>query len=651
MADENTTTDPQQLQVSWTRNGSRSTGALVIHVCGESLVVDDGNIVKQSFQERAVKTLFDEAESRGIDLSQFTTPKGEPLTKQSMKAFLREYAAERTADRFQSSAPPAPKRLRGGDVVRGGHFITEHVAGLTNPHLVLGDGDRPMVKWELVLSWANGVRQVVDFTSILDLPGDEKLYLHPEPLGGDPLTITSQWSEDHLGRWLDGQTPDVADVYRRLTDTIHRRVWFDDTRRNGAGTTVALFIMASYLAPLFPAMPYLHANGPSGSGKTELLSLIGDLAFRPIKSSNTTGAVLFRSLHASGGTFLVDEAERQKLSRRGERSNDLMDILLSGYKRGSPAMRCEGEAHEVTSYDVYGPKALASISQPPDPLPSRCIRIQMLRKPKSVKVSRSRPGELRALRDDLHGLILGYVFDIMDCAASATLPSGIANRDAELWRPLMVLAKWLEDCGVADVVERAESFAEGCIGETADQGVEETHEAILAALLERVEQGMGDCIPKELLADLVRDDPKTFDKWTPAGVAAVLRTYDIRTKFTGGRRTYRYVTANQLRAVMETYGIESSDTAHVTTQPIQAPQNGSDDAKKADSGVALWGDGCGAVTEPTHDGNAAGATKNAAGATKNADSVSVVSVVALQSANAGESFSSADSGDREVVEI
>ena len=231
MADENTTTDPQQLQVSWTRNGSRSTGALVIQVCGESLVVDDGNIVKQGFQERAVKTLFDEAESRGIDLSQFTTPKGEPLTKQSMRALLREYAAERTTDRFQSSAPPAPKRLRGGDVVRGGHFITEHVAGLTNPHLVLNDDGRPVVQWELVLTWASGLRQVVDFTSILDLPGDGKLYLHPEPLGGNPLTIESQWNEKHLKRWVDGETPDAAKVYRRLIDTIHRRIWFDDTRK------------------------------------------------------------------------------------------------------------------------------------------------------------------------------------------------------------------------------------------------------------------------------------------------------------------------------------------------------------------------------------------------------------------------------------
>ena len=68
--------------------------------------------------------------------------------------------------------------------------------------------------------------------------------------------------------------------------------------------------MLTYCYPAWDAVPYLFVGGPLGSGKSRLFEVLGRLVFRPLSSSNMTGAALFRTLHSQGGCLLLDEAER-----------------------------------------------------------------------------------------------------------------------------------------------------------------------------------------------------------------------------------------------------------------------------------------------------------------------------------------------------
>ena len=98
--------------------------------------------------------------------------------------------------------------------------------------------------------------------------------------------------------------------------------------------------MLTYCYQAWDAVPYLNIGGPLGSGKSRLFEILGRLVFRPLASSNMTAAALFRTLHAQGGTLLLDEAERLKQANCPDVA-DLLSMLLAGYKRGGQASRLE----------------------------------------------------------------------------------------------------------------------------------------------------------------------------------------------------------------------------------------------------------------------------------------------------------------------
>ncbi len=93
-----------------------------------------------------------------------------------------------------------------------------------------------------------------------------------------------------------------------------------------------------------------------------------------------TAASLFRTLHARGGSLLLDEAERLKQARDPD-VGEILSMLLAGYKRGGSAMRLEavGDSFRPVTFDVFGPKALACIAGLPPALASRAIPITMFR--------------------------------------------------------------------------------------------------------------------------------------------------------------------------------------------------------------------------------------------------------------------------------
>jgi len=110
--------------------------------------------------------------------------------------------------------------------------------------------------------------------------------------------------------------------------------------------------------------------------------------------------------------LLLDEAE--KLRDGTPDAGELRSILLSGYKRGSPAMRLEkvGDGFKRIAFDVFGPKAVAGIAALPEALASRCIRLTMFRagadSPKPRRRLDADPATWAALRDDLHALALEH---------------------------------------------------------------------------------------------------------------------------------------------------------------------------------------------------------------------------------------------------
>src|SRR5262249_8067223 len=148
----------------------------------------------------------------------------------------------------------------------------------------------------------------------------------------------------------------------------------------GTTATVALWVVLTYCYQAWPAVPYLFVGGPIGSGKSRLFEILIRLVFRALASSNLTGPALFRTLHDRGGTLVYDEAERLRQATDAGQQ-ELLSMLLAGYKRGGQATRLEpiGDSFRSVAFDVYGPKALACVAGLPPALASRCIPVTMFR--------------------------------------------------------------------------------------------------------------------------------------------------------------------------------------------------------------------------------------------------------------------------------
>lgn len=194
-----------------------------------------------------------------------------------------------------------------------------------------------------------------------------------------PPTFTqenqSRWPLEGLRKYLTGRTqpPDGNEVYKELMETYKKYVEYPEDIYY---QLVPLFIMGSYLFRIFTSTGYLHFNGTAASGKSQNLKLLKAFGFNTSWVSNISTAALFRTVAGSPGIVCIDEAE----GFDGDRGEELRRLLNAGYLAGEPVSRAEKTANDrfqVTKYEIYCPKVLASINPLEPVIQSRCVVIPM----------------------------------------------------------------------------------------------------------------------------------------------------------------------------------------------------------------------------------------------------------------------------------
>jgi hypothetical protein len=124
-------------------------------------------------------------------------------------------------------------------------------------------------------------------------------------------------------------------------------------------------------------------------------------------------------------------------------------------------LRCEGDDHQVVEFEVYGPKVIASIRGMEDVLESRCIHITMLRTtgPKgNLVVSESGENWAQA-RHGLYCFALQHFAGVRNRYLRGAGAGGLNNRQAELWRPLLAIASYLDDRGAEGLLALIQEYA------------------------------------------------------------------------------------------------------------------------------------------------------------------------------------------------
>ncbi|HEV2200229.1 MAG TPA: hypothetical protein VGR73_10440 [Bryobacteraceae bacterium] len=182
-------------------------------------------------------------------------------------------------------------------------------------------------------------------------------------------------SNDGIKRFLQRADVDGAKLIRELANYFAQHAKFN---HETIPAVLAHWVVAGYAYAVFPFFPYLSLTSAQPScGKSRVLELLTEVAFRanPI-ITNSTSAVVYRSLHDNAQVMLIDEFE--DATEDGKKA--MIAVLNSGFKRGAMVPRCHGDNHDIKHFHAYSPKAFAGLARIPEALKTRSIPILMMPK-------------------------------------------------------------------------------------------------------------------------------------------------------------------------------------------------------------------------------------------------------------------------------
>ncbi|MCE5268284.1 MAG: hypothetical protein LLG00_10410 [Planctomycetaceae bacterium] len=528
-----------------TPSGRSGSGTLTAKIAGDVIHVESLNPAKSKARTAFVDKVCNSHPT--LDRKALTD---------SITTLAADLATKPDATADTSGLP----ELDAAAIVRPERFITPAVSGLAVPSMTT-IGDKVQGRWLLYLQWPDGKRERRPMTSALDLPDGRRLFIHPDPSEPTPNTKPG-WSAAARRQWLDGEpAPDPAEVFRAMAAMFARYIDLPASHAGGVTTTAVCWAMLSYVYQAWDAVPYLYIGGPLGSGKSRLFEVLGRLAFRPLSSSNMTGAALFRTLHAQGGCLLLDEAERLR-NTQDPATAEILSMLLAGYKKGGTATRLEpvgDSGFKTLSFDVFGPKALACIAGLPPALASRAIPVTMFRSPPGSEKPRRRidanPEEWQELRDALHSLAMEHGATWLELPSRSDVCPMMSGRDYELWQPLLALASWIESHGARGLLKLLQEHAMATIDAGRDDTTPDSDETLLRILTDEVRVGTIPT-PGDILAKAQAIDAAGFKTWKARGVSEHLKRYGAVTHKSCGRKVYGRVTLESLRAIQASYGVD-----------------------------------------------------------------------------------------------
>jgi hypothetical protein len=205
-----------------------------------------------------------------------------------------------------------------------------------------------------------------------------------------------------------------------------------------AATASSLWSVHTHGIKQAEVTPRLAITSPAPRcGKTTLLSLLGELAARPLPTANVTTAAVFRVLDAAAPTLLIDEADTFLAER-----DELRGVLNSGHTRPTAfVVRCVGDDHEPTRFSTWGAVAIAAIGHDaiPATLRDRSIIIELARRAKNEHVVRWSKRDREALAR-LQRQCARWAGDHAEQLRAAPVLDELDDRAADSWGPLLAIA-------------------------------------------------------------------------------------------------------------------------------------------------------------------------------------------------------------------
>lgn len=289
----------------------------------------------------------------------------------------------------------------------------------------------------------------------------------------------------------------------------------------------ALWSAFTWLVDVVQVAPIANITAPEKRcGKSILLTALGKLAYRPLQVSNIAPAALFRAIELWSPTLLIDEVDAFLAAHE-----DTRGILNSGFTRDSAVViRCVGDDHMPTPFNVWGAKALCGIGKIADTLADRSVPLRLRRRVAGESVALLRHSD-PALWETLRSKLARFAADHADEVSRAKpLPiQGLNDRANDCWEPLLAIAEaaggeWPR------LARQAAIVLHGLEGEAPSVGAE-----LLADIKEVFDSKRASKVfSAELLDALLQDEEAPWATWnrgkpmSPRQLSAKLSDFGIK---------------------------------------------------------------------------------------------------------------------------
>jgi hypothetical protein len=300
-------------------------------------------------------------------------------------------------------------------------------------------------------------------------------------------------------------------------------------------SVATLYVLHTWIYERFHAVPYLRFCGLPQTGKTRGIEVISSLCYHPHSiSGSVTEAPMFRTIEASGGTTLIDEAD----FRDSDVGAGIMKILNCGYSQGQPVSRVEkdkGGNFVPCLYGVFGPKIIGGRKRFKDEATeSRCLSYTPL--PNRRELPLQLTDEFHAGAAAIQNQLLKWRLDTIETVTLNTeYVRTVSRRMNQIIQPLLTLSDLMNaqerDRYRADLL----AFAQSADTRAREIDSESVDAAIVRVLAESIQKGES-LTCKVLTEKVLKAEEQNIaglDRWLSANkIGRMVREMGLETRHT-----------------------------------------------------------------------------------------------------------------------
>ncbi|WP_255245576.1 DUF3631 domain-containing protein [Sphingobium sp. D43FB] len=258
-----------------------------------------------------------------------------------------------------------------------------------------------------------------------------------------PSRATSDSSNEHSPPDDKAGDIDGANLLDRIHAFLGRFICYPSAH---AHVSHALWVVHAHLMDAWFTTPRLAVLSPEpGSGKSRVLEVTALMVPNALLSSNASAAYILRRVadQENRPTILYDEIDTI-FGPTARGNEELRGMFNAGYRRGASVGRCYVDRGKVVPEELatFAALAMGGLGHLPGTIMSRSIIIRMRKRTNGERVEPFQPRLHESQADGLRDELATWAASVASAAEvlQPILPDCIADRNADVWGPLITVA-------------------------------------------------------------------------------------------------------------------------------------------------------------------------------------------------------------------